>query len=177
MIIDDLLVDMELKIFKSRNVKTPTKAWEAAGWDFYIPEDLTIFDFASNYKMYLDDDVIFDKTSTYIIPLAFYVKHANVVGLTRVQLVLNWNGEEWVFSVVDISNNNNETIPLSDEENGFIKYLKEDCFIEKIEIMPHGSINMPSGIHVNLPDNIFLKAENKSRNRIKEKTFIPCICC
>ena len=38
------LMEQELKIFKCKDVKTPAKSWNAAGWDFYIPEYLSIFD-------------------------------------------------------------------------------------------------------------------------------------
>ena len=46
------------------------------------------------------------------------------------------------------------------------KWITEDeTVISKIEMQPHSRVLIPSGIHVNLPDAIFLKAENKSGNQ------------
>ena len=95
--------EFELKVFKCRDVKTPTKAWDAAGWDFYIPENLSIFDFAESYKAYLDDSVIYDKNLIYYIPLIFYLKSKRTVGEFKAQLVLKWNDttKEWAFNVIE----------------------------------------------------------------------------
>ena len=71
--IKDINENIELKIFKCRNVKTPNKSWEAAGWDFYIPENLSIFDFAKNYKTYLDSSVVNNEKILYTFSF-FYRK-------------------------------------------------------------------------------------------------------
>ena len=164
--IECLSEDFELQICKVRNVQSPTKAWDAAGWDFYIPEDLTVFDFAENYKMYLDDNVILDKKSTYIVPLVFHITSEGVTGESIAKLALNYDAEKdaWIFSVVHRGDSDKDEYTLiTDEENGYIKYLKEKgTYIKKIDILPHGSINIPAGIHLKLPENILLKAENKS---------------
>lgn len=163
--IKNLSDSFELQICKVRNVQSPTKAWDAAGWDFYIPEDLTIFDFTENYKMYLDDNVIYDKKSTYVIPLVFHIVSKGVTGESIAKLALNYNSEkdEWIFSIIHSYGDRDECTPITDEENGYVKFLKDkDTYIKKIDIMPHGSINIPSGIHLKLPENILLKAENKS---------------
>ena len=58
-----------LEYFKCRDVKSPAKFGKAAGWDFFIPNDLTIFDFTNNTGIYinefLDVPVIND---IYVIP-------------------------------------------------------------------------------------------------------------
>ena len=110
--IKDINENIELKIFKCRNVKTPNKSWEAAGWDFYIPENLSIFDFAKNYKTYLDSSVVNNEKILYTIPLIFYLKSKRTVGEFKCRLYLDWNEndipntkeaaekrqKEWLFS-------------------------------------------------------------------------------
>jgi len=158
--------EFELKVFKCRDVKTPTKSWDAAGWDFYIPENLSIFDFAESYKAYLDDSVVYEKTLVYYVPLVFYLKSSRTVGEFKAQLVLKWNDitNEWAFNVVDYEDKtNNVLIGFNEVDNKMIKWMTEDgTVVSKIEMLPHSSINIPSGIHVNLPDGIFLQAANKS---------------
>ena len=158
--------EFELKVFKCRDVKTPTKAWSAAGWDFYIPENLSIFDFAESYKSYLDESVVYDHNFVYYVPLIFYLKSKRTVGEFKTQLALKWNSNtnEWAFTIVDSIDSVNRTlVDVKEVDNKIIKWMTEDeTVISKIEILPHASINIPSGIHVNLPDNIFLQAANKS---------------
>ncbi len=158
--------NFELKIFKSRKVKTPQKSWAAAGWDFFIPENLSIFDFAESYKAYLDDSVVYDKNLYYYVPLIFYLKSNRTVGEYKAQLVLTWNKvtNEWAFNVCNYDDKDKNIIAgFNEVENDIIKWMTEDeTVVSKIEILPHASINIPSGIHVNLPDNIFLQAANKS---------------
>lgn len=163
---NDINEKFDLKIYKSKNVKTPTKAWAAAGWDFYIPENLSIFDFTENYKMYLDDHVKFDKNYPYNIPLVFHMKSKRTVGEFLVQLVLTWSNEtnHWKFNICDYEKKDTVGIvSLADVDDKIIKWLTEDeTVISKIELLPHASINIPSGIHVNLPENVFMQAANKS---------------
>lgn len=55
---------------------------------------------------------------------------------------------------------------------------REKVFIdkEKIVIKPHGQVNIPSGIHTLMPDNIVLTMSNKSGVSIKRKLDIgACI--
>ena len=158
--------EIDLKVFKCRNVKTPSKSWEAAGWDFYIPENLSIFDFAKNYKTYLDESVIFDKNMVYTIPLIFYIKSNRTVGEYKCRLYLQWNTttNNYGFKIGEYTDSSDWKLfyfnELSDE---IVKWITEDeTVISKIEIEPHAKILIPSGIHVNLPEGIFLKAENKS---------------
>lgn len=44
-----------LNFFKCRDVKSPEKYGNAAGWDFFIPNDLTIFDFTNNLNIYINE--------------------------------------------------------------------------------------------------------------------------
>ena len=101
--IKDINENIELKIFKCRNVKTPNKSWEAAGWDFYIPENLSIFDFAKNYKTYLDNSVVNNEKILYTIPLIFYLKSNRTVGEYKCQLVLEWNEttKNYTFKIIE----------------------------------------------------------------------------
>lgn len=43
----------ELKFYKCRDVKTPEKFGKAAGWDFFIPNDLCLMDIINNARMLL----------------------------------------------------------------------------------------------------------------------------
>lgn len=164
--IKDINENIELKIFKCRNVKTPNKSWEAAGWDFYIPENLSIFDFAKNYKTYLDSSVVNNEKILYTIPLIFYLKSKRTVGEFKCRLYLDWNEntKEYVFKIGEYTDSNEWKIFDFNELNvEIIKWITEDdTVISRIEIEPHAKILIPSGIHVNLPEGIFLKAENKS---------------
>ena len=164
--IKDINENIELKIFKCRNVKTPNKSWEAAGWDFYIPENLSIFDFAKNYKTYLDSSVVNNEKILYTIPLIFYLKSNRTVGEFKCRLYLDWNEntKEYVFKIGEYTDSNEWKIFDFNELNvEIIKWITEDdTVISRIEIEPHAKILIPSGIHVNLREGIFLKAENKS---------------
>ena len=164
--IKDINENIELKIFKCRNVKTPNKSWEAAGWDFYIPENLSIFDFAKNYKTYLDSSVVNNEKILYTIPLIFYLKSKRTVGEFKCRLYLDWNEntKEYVFKIGEYTDSNEWKIFDFNELNvEIIKWITEDdTVISRIEIEPHAKILIQSGIHVNLPEGIFLKAENKS---------------
>jgi len=42
-----------LNFYKCRDVKFPEKFGQAAGWDFYIPNDLCINDFINNARLLL----------------------------------------------------------------------------------------------------------------------------
>lgn len=175
--IKNIIDEMELNVYKCKTVKTPSKSWEAAGWDFYVPENLTIFDFAGSYKAYLDESIPYDKTMKYTIPLVFYLKSNRTTGEYKCQLVLTWNNnvKQWVFSIKEYSND--ILVSLDDPSEQIIQWLTEDeTVISKIEVLPHAKLNIPSGIHVNLPDNVFLKVENKSGISSKRGlTILACV--
>lgn len=172
---NQLLQEYKLNIFKSRDVKTPTKAWEAAGWDFYIPEDLSIFDFIKNPDIYLDSSIVWDKHISYKIPLIFYLKSTKNNDEFKAMLILTWNNntKSYVFNISEFNKFN--IISFDDKNNEIIKWLSEKTtIISKIEILPNYKVLIPSGIHVNLPENIFLKAENKSGIASKRGLIIRC---
>lgn len=155
----------KLNIFKCKDVKTPTKAWEAAGWDFYIPENLSIFDFTKNPDIYLDSSIIHDKNIPYEIPLVFYLKSPRTIGEFKAKLVLTWNKiiKKYIFNICEKKNNEFNMVSFEEVDNEIMQWLTEKTtVVSKIEILPNSKILIPSGIHVNLPENVFLKAENKS---------------
>lgn len=118
-----------------------------AGWDFFVPNDLTLGDFFNNSAAFINE---FVEAYTEDLPVRFLVNH---------------NGEIRRYGFYAI---NNTSIG--------IKYYKYDgnvfkvdeiselltMKVEEIVILPGGKILIPSGIHVNLPKNVFLNAENKS---------------
>ena len=54
-------------------------------------------------------------------------------------------------------------VSFEEVDNEIMQWLTEKTtVIEKIEILSMSKVLIPSGIHVNLPENVFLKAENKS---------------
>lgn len=133
------------------------------GWDFFIPTDLTIFDFANNLNVYINEYVDFpDIENKYMIPLIFNIKinnriepfviiaEKNVVSGNLKPIIKRYNGV-----LMDILLTEPE-INLEDVEILMTTYL------ESIQILPGSKILIPSGIHVKLPKNVILNAENKS---------------
>jgi dUTP pyrophosphatase len=169
MFINNLNDSMNLEVYRCKKVKLPTRAWQAAGWDLFVPENLSIFDFIKSYKNYLDESVIYSKENNYVIPLIFYMTSPSTIGEFKCRLVLTWNNNinEWSFNIEEVLDDETEHmkkyISFLDISDDIIKWLSEDTTtISKIEIAPHAKINIPSGIHVNLPENVYLKIENKS---------------
>ena len=71
--------------------------------------------------------------------------------------------EKYTFNICEKKDNEFSLISFEEVDNQIMQWLTEKTtVIEKIEILPNSKILIPSGIHVNLPENIFLKAENKS---------------
>ena len=159
-------MEYTLDIVKTRKVKTPAKAWDAAGWDFFIPEDLSIFDFAKSYTAYLDESVKYDKAHLYFVPLVFHMVSPRTTGVFKAQLVLKWSDvtSQWAFGVCDYDDKKNSVFnEFSEPDNEIVKWLTEDeTVVRAIELLPHASVNIPSGIKMNLPENVFLMAANKS---------------
>jgi dUTP pyrophosphatase len=133
------------------------------GWDFFIPTDLTIFDFANNLNVYINEYVDFpDIENKYMIPLIFNIKinnriepfviiaEKNVVSGNLKPIIKRYNGV-----LMDILLTEPE-INLEEAEILMTTYL------ESIKILPGSKILIPSGIHVKLPKNVILNAENKS---------------
>lgn len=152
------------KFYKCKNVKSPSKAWDAAGFDFYVPENLSLFDFTKNTELYLNDNICHDKNIAYEIPIIFYLTSPRTVGEFKVKLILTWNKslKTYVFNICDNEDNNN-IISFEEVDHTIMKWITEKTtVISKIELLPLGRVLIPSGIHVALPKNVFLKAENKS---------------
>ena len=156
--------EFELNIFKARDVKTPEKFGNAAGWDFYIPNDLTISDFIGNVNLYVNEFITSPFPTTmnkYLIPLEFTVDIDGTDIIYMIKVIKDDNGElqpevfKKEINAFDSFLNN-----FSIEENELKKIVS--ATIKNICIMPFTKILMPSGIHVRLPEEVFLVAENKS---------------
>lgn len=164
--ISNLNQTMYLNIFKCKNVKSPSKSWEAAGWDFYIPENLVLADFIKSYKTYINESVIYNEES-YTIPLKFKIKSLSSNGEFICILFLMHNNDSWEFGIrkYDLQENliyTNIISEISKDEYENLFENRNETVITNIEIFPHSKVLIPSGIHVNLPDNVFLIADNKS---------------
>lgn len=161
--------DFTFEYYKCREVKSPAKFGAAAGWDFFIPDDLTIFDFANNIGVYINEFVEIsgihvntpDVKSIYILPLEFNIKnkdgkietwliviHEKVDG----ELKTIFNRKPEVHGVAFLNNK------PSDAELETLLTVP----VESIKILPGGKVLIPSGIHVKLPEQVFLVGENKS---------------
>ena len=117
-----------------------------AGWDFFVPNDLTLGDFFNNSAAFINE---FVEVYTEDLPVQFKV---------------NYNGEirTNVFYAID-----NKSIGIKYYNNGIFYTIDNvsevlTLKVEEILLLPGSKILIPSGIHVNLPTNVFLNAENKS---------------
>ena len=160
--------DYILEYCKVRDVKSPEKFGNAAGWDFFIPNDLTIYDFfkPNIYGIYTNDFLsIQNYNKGFILPLVFqYHNDKSEI----VKYVIQFNPSNEINNEIQIKK------LVQGKFLGFIPYTKyvditgyEEEFIlvyppEHIWIMPGSKVLIPSGIHVKLPFGIFLNAENKS---------------
>ena len=134
------------------------------GWDFFIPEDLTIFTFTNNIETYLNEylNIKLDNNG-YIIPIDFEILINNEYKIFNILILKNKNIEnKFTIKIIEKPNNilqffiNN--VNISDD---ILEKLMQTP-INKIIIHPGSKILIPSGIYVKLPKNIFLIAENKS---------------
>lgn len=150
-----------LEFFKCRNVKTPAKFGLAAGWDFFIPDDLTIFDFTSNVNIYvnefIDTPVINDIC---IIPLEFSVNINNIEN--QYIIICKKVDDKFIPEIIR---------KPSDILVSYVKYekLEEEELtlllttpVTWIKILAGSKVLIPSGVHVKLPKQVFLVGENKS---------------
>lgn len=134
-----------LKFFKCRTVKSPEKHGNAAGWDFFVPTGLTVNDFIKKTDMFLYMQKYIDNNISEIDTGLTFILASNKVG----RLFLNRKLDGYSYNLITDDN----------------MYLNEEAFSEqiiRILIAPGAKICIPSGIHVNLPQNVFLNAENKS---------------
>ena len=154
-----------LEFFKCRNVKTPEKHGNAAGWDFFIPNDLTIFDFTKNLDVYINDYMNISLGEFgYIVPLDFEVKINDIYKLFNIVIQPN-NTNKYTLKIVEKVNDFYEIYSYLNKDYSLSTDILESLMltpINKIVMYPGSKILIPSGIHVKLPANIFLNAENKS---------------
>ncbi len=154
--------DYCLEFFKCRDVKSPAKFGKAAGWDFFIPNDLTIFDFTNNVNSFINEFVDFPPVNNkFIIPLEFGIKI---------------NDKEQVFIIVVTKTEDGRLKPEIQHKPGdlIVSFFNSNKLIDSeleqllitpvsyIKILPGSKVLIPSGIHVKLPEQVFLNAENKS---------------
>ena len=153
---NDFEKEYTLNITKIRDVDTPLKSYNAAGFDFYIPKDLHITDFTKNYEIYdnnfieaiKDDNLSFSTSEFILTDDSIYIS---------IRFALNKNGK-FAYKIGKSSDGypfNNQAEIISWIESPSTK-------VAAITILPYGKVLIPSGIKVNLPSNVFLKAENKS---------------
>lgn len=144
-------VEYKLNFYKAREVKSPCKSYEAAGWDFYVPENLNITDFTKNVGIYVNDNLV-NKREQYVP--AFLLKNKND------------NRELWIKFYLDVETkeikyyNCKSGLTIIPEWNSWIE--DPNTVVKSIILNMNEKILIPSGIHVNLPENIFLKVDNKS---------------
>lgn len=154
-----------LEFFKCRNVKTPEKHGNAAGWDFFIPNDLTIFDFTKNIDVYINDYMNISLGEFgYLVPLDFEVKINDIYKLFNIVIQPN-NTNKYTLKIVEKVNDFYEIYSYLNKDYSLSTDILESLMLtplNKIVMYPGSKILIPSGIHVKLPANIFLNAENKS---------------
>lgn len=149
--------EYKLKFYKCRNVKSPVKHGMAAGWDFFIPEDLKVKDFFNNTEQYINKNMYnLDISQTgFTIGVAFEIEYNKVIKTIAIQLNRFEHSDIIFFmepNFVEITKKNNK------EKHE--KILNSP--VKRILLGAQNKICIPSGIHVNLPRNVFLNAENKS---------------
>ena len=143
--------EYKLKFAKVREVKSPCKSYEAAGWDFYVPENLNIKDFTKNIGIYVNDNL---------------VNKQDVKSPTFLLKNLDDGRELWIRFYQDNTTkeikyfNCNSGMTIIPEWNSWIENPR--TVVKSIDLDTNEKILIPSGIHVNLPKNIFLKVDNKS---------------
>lgn len=139
-----------LEFAKVRDVKSPQKSYDAAGWDFYVPENLNITDFTKNIGIYVNENLV--KKQDVKSP-KFLLKNKSD------------NRELWIQFYKDQEGNIkyincNSGLTIIEEWNHWIE--NKDTVVISIDLEFGEKILIPSGIHVNLPKNVFLKVDNKS---------------
>lgn len=140
-----------LKFAKTREVKSPEKAHATdAGYDFYVPTNLNITDFTKNAVIYKNEFLV----SKELFSPSFLVKN-------KVD-----NRELWIRFRLNENNNivyynlNKFMKEIDQKWNNWIE--DKNTYVISIDMQPGDKILIPSGIHVDLPSDIFLDAQNKS---------------
>ena len=103
--------EYKLELTKVREVKTPAKAWDAAGWDFFVPTDLNITDFTKNIGIYFNDNLILKRE---VYSPAFLIKNTED------------NRELWIKFYKDVKGNTkyyncNSNLEISPNFNSWIE--------------------------------------------------------
>lgn len=147
-----LNTEYKLKFARVRKVNPPTKSFNAAGWDFYVPENLRITDFTKNAQAYVNDSLV--KKNGVMSP-AFYLRRES----DGKELCVKFFVDQQDGKKIKYWNCNSGKV-IIEEWNTWIEAL--DTYVVSIDLEPGEKVFIPSGIHVRLPENVFLDAENKS---------------
>lgn len=139
-----------LEFAKVRDVKAPQKSYDAAGWDFYVPENLNITDFTKNVGIYVNDNLV-KKQDIKSPAFLIYNKRDN-----RELWIKFYKDKDGTIKYL----NCNSGLTIIPEWNAWIE--DKDTVVKSIDLEFGEKILIPSGIHVNLPKNVYLKVENKS---------------
>lgn len=162
--VDNKEVEYKLNFAKVREVKSPCKSYDAAGWDFYVPENLTIKDFTKNVGIYVNDNLV---NKTDVMSPTFLLKNADDKRELWIKFYQDRKTKEIKYF------NCNSGLTIIPEWNAWIEH--EHTYVKSIDLNTNEKILIPSGIHVNLPKNIFLKVDNKSG--IASKRGLICGAC
>lgn len=152
------IVEYILNFYKCRSVKSPEKFGDAAGWDFFIPDDLTLFDFYNiDFNNFVEYPMV---NGVYCLPMKFGVSINGVINQYMLAIKQETNSDLLELIVLKYADTiqNIDTLKISDAEHELLTVKP----LEWIKMLPGANILIPSGIHVRLPQNVFLKAENKS---------------
>ena len=144
-------VEYKLNFAKVRDVKSPCKSYDAAGWDFYVPENLNIKDFTKNVGIYVNDNLV---NKTEVMSPTFLLKNDDDKRELWIKFYQDKETKEIKYF------NCNSRLTIIPEWNAWIEH--EHTYVKSIDLDTNEKILIPSGIHVNLPKNIFLKVDNKS---------------
>lgn len=146
-----------LNVARVREVNLPTKSYNAAGYDFYIPTDLHISDFTKNYEIYCNNFI----EPAYEQGLAFSTSKFILTDdsiFIEIQFASKDEGNTFLYKV----GKSNNGYPFKSGAEVVAWCESPSTRVAAIEIAPGGKVLIPSGIKANLPDGVYLKAENKS---------------
>jgi deoxyuridine 5'-triphosphate nucleotidohydrolase len=155
-----------LEFFKCRYVKSPTKHGVAAGFDFFVPDDLTIkqmCDKIISSGCYLNEWTCNKpQASGFVVPIIFEVLIDNVAQrynaiifeLSEGGYTYHVSKEMSLLNIFDFFKGEK----IADD----LEYRILNTPMISMEVGSNASVLIPSGIHVKLPENVFLNAENKS---------------
>jgi dUTP pyrophosphatase len=149
--VDNKELEYKLNFAKVREVKSPCKSYDAAGWDFYVPENLNIKDFTKNVGIYVNDNLV---NKTDVMSPTFLLQNADDKRELWIKFYQDRETKEIKYF------NCNSGMTIISEWNAWIEH--EHTYVKSIDLDTNEKILIPSGIHVNLPKNIFLKVDNKS---------------